>query len=128
MITQQVMQSMFNKYKVQSDATVDAEANFSSNQGLLKLFNFDALFRGECKADLFVNLVRQFWHLKSTFWSYRPHNLTGKKGTKFLRTCMKNDLFQTLKKHSSSLVFKPKIRRPERLPVSLKFKFYVSKF
>ena len=31
-ITQQVMQSMFNKYKVQSDATVDAEANFSSNQ------------------------------------------------------------------------------------------------
>ena len=88
-ITQQVMQSMFNKYEVQSDATVDVEANFSSNQGLLKLFNFDALFRGECKADLFVNLVRQFWHLKSTFWSYRPQNLTGKKGTKFLRTCMK---------------------------------------
>ena len=46
-----------NKYDVHSDAMVDAEANFSSNQGLWKLFNFDALFRGECKADLYTEYL-----------------------------------------------------------------------
>ena len=66
-ITQQVMQSMFNKYEVQSDAMVEPEANFSSNQGYYEGVHFYTLFRGECKADLFVNLVRQFLALEVYF-------------------------------------------------------------
>ena len=67
-ITQQVMQSMFNKYEVQSDAMVKAEANFSSNQGSFEVVHFYTLFRGECKADLHVNLLRQFLSLEVYFW------------------------------------------------------------
>ena len=85
---------MFNKYEVQSDARVDAEANFSSNKGSLEVVHFFTLFRGECKDDLHVNLVRQFLALEVYFLRL---NLTGKKGSKFLRMCMKNDLFQKLR-------------------------------
>ena len=35
-------------------------------------------FRGECKADFHVNLLRQFLHSKSPFWSKKSWILTGK--------------------------------------------------
>ena len=54
-----------NKYEVRVDATDEAEANFQASQ-INKKFScvrsqsiFDTLFRGECKADLSVKLVRQ---------------------------------------------------------------------
>ena len=52
-----------NKYKVHSDAMVDV----SSNKGSLEVVHFYTLFRGECKADLHVNLVRQFLALEVYF-------------------------------------------------------------
>ena len=50
-----------NKHEVHSDAMVDG------SRVSLNLYNFDALFRGECKADLYVNLVRQFLPLEVYF-------------------------------------------------------------
>ena len=57
-----------NKYEVQLDATDEAEAEFPASQInqnylFLEVTQFDTLFRGECKADLNVMLVRQNLHL-----------------------------------------------------------------
>ena len=65
-----------NKYEVQSDATDEAEAEFQASQInqkylFLEVLNFDTLFRGECKAELYVKLVRQNLHLKLSFWNWK---------------------------------------------------------
>ena len=57
-----------NKYENQLDATDEAEAEFPASQInqnylFLEVTQFDTLFRGECKADLNVMLVRQNLHL-----------------------------------------------------------------
>ena len=40
---------MFNKYEVQLDAMVDAEANFSSNKGSLEVVHFTPFLEGSVK-------------------------------------------------------------------------------
>ena len=61
-----------NKYEVQLDVTDEAEAEFQASQInqnylFLEVTQFDTLFRGECKADIYVKLVRQNLHLILSF-------------------------------------------------------------
>ena len=101
-----------NKYEVQEDAIGEAEVNqnFPSQSIILEtieVFQCWYPFRGECKADFHMNLLRQFLHSKSPFWSKKSWILTWKGYQIDLWTLLEIWVFQiknqSPRRHQSSI-------------------------
>ena len=83
------MQSQLNKYVVQLDARFETKGS-KSTKSFLKLFKFGTLFRGECKADLHVNSLRQTSTQDLSFLMLENSKFDREKGLKLSKTVDEN--------------------------------------